>query len=89
MYHRLIVTDDNLSSIRTLILDNNFHSAMDLKNTERVVYLYTGLFHLGFAYNPDIIDVLFIGGGGFSGPKRFLKDYSNVKIDVVENIVPR
>ena len=84
LYHRLIVTDDNLSSIRTLILDNNFHSAMDLKDTDRVVYLYTGLFHLGFAYNPDIIDVLFIGGGGFSGPKRFLQDYSNVKIDVVE-----
>ena len=48
------------------------------------LFLYTGLFHLGFAYNPDIIDVLFIGGGGFSGPKRFLQDYSNVKIDVYD-----
>lgn len=28
--------------------------------------------------------MLFIGGGGFSGPKRFLKDYDWITVDVVE-----
>jgi spermidine synthase len=39
---------------------------------------------LGFLFNPDAKDVLFVGGGGFSGPKNFLSMYSDVRIDVVE-----
>lgn len=84
LYHRLVVQDDAITGIRTLILDNNFHSAIDLRDTDRVVYLYTGYFHLAMAYNLKIEDVLFVGGGGFSAPKRFLRDYPNVKADVVE-----
>ena len=84
LYHRLVVLDDSVQGIRTLLLDNNFHSAMDLRAPERIVYLYTGYFHLGAAYNPDMEDVLFIGGGGFSGPKRFLMDYEDITVDVVE-----
>ena len=84
MYHRVVVWDDTVTGVRTLLLDNNFHSAMDLRDPERVVYLYTGFFNIGFAYNPDVKEVLFIGGGGFSGPKQFLRDYEDVSIDVVE-----
>jgi len=83
-YHRLVVMDNSLTGVRTLILDNNFHSAMDLNNPDRIVYTYTGYFHLGFLFNPEIRNVLFIGGGGFSGPKRFLKDYNWITVDVVE-----
>jgi spermidine synthase len=57
---------------------------MDLKNPDRTVYPYTDYFHLGFLLNPNITRVLFIGGGGFTGPKAFLKDYPNVTVDVVE-----
>ena len=84
LYHRLVVLDDGVGWIRTLLLDNNFHSAMDLRDPDRIVYLYTGFFHIGMAYNPEVKDVLFIGGGGFSGPKRFLKDYEDISVDVVE-----
>lgn len=83
-YHHLIVMGNSLTGIRTLILDNNFHSAMDLREPNRIVYVYTGYFHLGFVFNPEIENVLFIGGGGFSGPKRFLNDYDWITVDVVE-----
>jgi len=77
--------DPNYNSyVRILILDDNFHSAMDLKNPDRTVYPYTDYFQLGFLLNPNIARVLFIGGGGFTGPKAFLKDYPNVTVDVVE-----
>lgn len=84
LYHRLVVLDDPIGGTRTLLLDNHLHSAMDLRNPDRIVYVYTALFHLGFAYNPNIEKVLFIGGGGFSGPKRFLQDYPEIEVDVVE-----
>jgi predicted membrane-bound spermidine synthase len=87
-YHHLIVADSydptHDSYIRILILDDNFHSAMDLKNPNRTVYPYTDYFNLGFLLNPNITRVLFIGGGGFTGPKAFLRDYPNVTVDVVE-----
>lgn len=84
LYHRLIVQDNIISGTRTLLLDNHFHSAMDLRDPDRIVFQYTKYFHLGPAFNPEIMNVLFIGGGGFSGPKQFLRDYPNMNIDVVE-----
>jgi spermidine synthase len=84
LYHRVIVQDDSTSSTRTLLLDNHFHSAMDLRDPDRIVFQYTKYFHLGPAFSPEIQNVLFIGGGGFSGPKRFLIDYPDMNIDVVE-----
>ena len=83
-YHKLLVHDDSVTNIRTLILDNNFHSAMDLQNRDRIVYEYTKYFHLGMLFTNDPQNVLFIGGGGFSAPKKFFVDYPGVKIDVVE-----
>lgn len=35
-------------------------------------------------FNSDAKNVLFVGGGGFSGPKHFLNTYQNVSVDVVE-----
>ena len=84
LYHRLIVQDNIISGTRTLLLDNHFHSAMDLRDPDRIVFQYTKYFHLGPAFSPEIVNVLFIGGGGFSGPKQFLRDYPNMNIDVVE-----
>jgi spermidine synthase len=78
------VVDKEASGIRTLYLNNMPHSAMYLNGSEESVYQYTDYFKLGFGYNPDVKDVLFIGGGGFSGPKHFLERYPWVNIDVVE-----
>ena len=87
-YHHLVVVDyydpTSQSTIRVLIMDDNLHSAMDLQNPNRTVFAYTDYFNLGFLLNPKIARVLFIGGGGFTGPKQFLRDYPNVTVDVVE-----
>jgi spermidine synthase len=87
-YHHLVVADyydpTSQSMVRVLIMDDNLHSAMDLQNPNRTVFTYTDYFNLGFVLNPEISRVLFIGGGGFTGPKQFLRDYPNVTVDVVE-----
>jgi spermidine synthase len=87
-YHHLVVADSYNptlgDNIRILIMDDNFHSAMDLSNPDRTVFPYTDYFHLGFLLNPNVTRVLFIGGGGFTGPKAFLKDYPGVTVDVIE-----
>ena len=84
LYHKLLVHDDSVNNIRTLILDNNFHSAMDLNNPERIVYEYTKFFHLGLLFVDEPNNVLFIGGGGFSAPKKFFADYPEMIVNVVE-----
>ncbi len=82
LYSHLDVID--YGSIRTLYLDGNIHSQMYKDKPEELVNTYTKYFHLGFLFNPNVKDVLFVGGGGFSGPKNFLSVYSDVRIDVVE-----
>ncbi len=87
-YHHLLVADSydpaHQSYVRYLILDDNLHSAMDLKDPDRTVFEYTDYFQLGFLLNPNITRVLFIGGGGFTGPKAFLKNHPNLTVDVAE-----
>jgi spermidine synthase len=82
LYSHLDVID--YGNIRTLYLDGNIHSQMYKDKPEELVNTYTKYFHLGFLFNPDAKDVLFVGGGGFSGPKNFLSMYPDVHIDVVE-----
>ncbi|AUV82725.1 spermidine synthase [Salinigranum rubrum] len=83
-YQQLEVID--VDDRRTLYLDGQPHSAMDLDDPTRHVFDYTSYFHLPFLFadSADDIDrVLFIGGGGFTGPKRFAEEY-DVTVDVVE-----
>jgi len=74
----------NSGKYRSLILDGMTHSRMYLDNPIDLVIKYTKYFHLGMLYNPDSKDVLFVGGGGFSGPKNFLATYDNISVDVIE-----
>ncbi len=83
-YNSLNVVDDAHSGVRTLWLNSLPHSAMYLNGSSNSVFLYTDYFHIALAFNPDIRSVLFIGGGGFSAPKKFLEDYPKVTVDVVE-----
>ena len=87
-YHHMVITEGidpyHGGKVRTMILDDHLHSAMDLNDPQRIVYNYNNYFHIGFVFSPNITNVLFIGGGGFSGPKRFLADYDHVNVDVVE-----
>jgi spermidine synthase len=83
-YQELEVVDDG--DIRTLYLDGARHSAMDLEEPDRHVFEYTRYFHLPMLMvdDPDEVeDVLFIGGGGYTGPKDFERTY-DVDVDVAE-----
>ncbi|MGM0590037.1 MAG: spermidine synthase [Halobacteriota archaeon] len=80
-YQDLRVVD--VGDTRTLYLDGQRHSAMDLRDPDRHVFEYTRYFHLPLLFEEDVDRVLFIGGGGFTGPKRFVSEY-DVTVDVVE-----
>jgi spermidine synthase len=83
-YQELQVVDRG--DTRTLYLDGQPHSAMDLDDPNRHVFDYTRYFHasLLFTDESDVDRVLFIGGGGFTGPRIFHDMYPNVTVDVVE-----
>ena len=83
-YQQLQVTQEG--DVRTLYLDGAPHSAMDVSDPDRYVFEYTRYFHLPHLIreDPDVDRVLFVGGGGFSGPKRYLAEYPNATVDVVE-----
>ncbi|QCJ46289.1 spermidine synthase [Haloprofundus sp. MHR1] len=80
-YQELQVVD--LGDTRTLYLDGQRHSAMDKSDPDRHVFDYTRYFHLPLLMTNDVDRVLFVGGGGFTGPKRFAEDY-DVTVDVAE-----
>ncbi len=82
--HMQIVDDDG---VRTMYLNGGPQSAMDLDDPDRYVFGYSSYLHLPFLAvdDPDEVErVLFVGGGGFSGPKRFVGEYPNLTVDVVE-----
>ncbi|KAB1186905.1 MULTISPECIES: spermidine synthase [Haloferax] len=81
-YQELRVVD--AGDTRTLYLDGQPHSAMDLDDPTRHVFDYTTYFHVPFLLSDDIDRVLFVGGGGFTGPRVFTEMYPNVTVDVVE-----
>ena len=83
-YSSLSVVDNWRGVTRTLYLNNVPHSAMYLNGSVKPVYKYTDYFNLALGYNTNISRVLFIGGGGCSGPKQFKEDYPWVSVDVVE-----
>lgn len=83
LYSSLTVTEKD--NFRTLYTDGSMQSQMDLSDPSKLVLYYTKSFHLTSLINPQLEDVLFVGGGGFSGPKSFLANYDDlIKIDVVE-----
>lgn len=81
-YSNLRVVDEN--NFRTLYLNGVIHSTMNLDNPNKLVLDYTKSFHLAKLFNPDFEKVLFVGGGGFSGPKNFISTYPDTLVDVVE-----
>ncbi|MBD0318347.1 MAG: fused MFS/spermidine synthase, partial [Thermoleophilia bacterium] len=81
-YHRLAVVDD--ASTRYLRFDNSLQSAMYLDDPFRTRFRYTDFFHLGLAYNPGARDVLFVGLGAGSSPKRMWRDFPALRLHAVE-----
>ncbi|HUS77619.1 MAG TPA: fused MFS/spermidine synthase [Patescibacteria group bacterium] len=83
-YSTLTVVDKSVAGVRTLYLNNMPHSSMYMNGSNSAVFPYTDYFNLATLFNPDFESALFIGGGGFSGPKQFLEYYPGVSVDVVE-----
>jgi spermidine synthase len=81
-YHRITVADDATS--RFLRFDSSFQSGMFLGEPFSTRFSYTDFFQLALAYNPRARDVLFIGLGGGSAPKRFWRDRPELKLHVAE-----
>jgi spermidine synthase len=81
-YQQLSVVDDR--GVRTLYLDGAPQSATYLDGRSGYVFEYPRYFHLPMLMQDDVDRVLFIGGGGFSGPQRFVREYPNVTVDAVE-----
>ena len=82
-YAHLDVVDSVDNTQRALFLDGNIHSIMNKQDPTQLL-IYTRFFPIGFLFNPSAKHVLFVGGGGFSGPKYFLKTYPDVTVDVAE-----
>lgn len=79
-YQELRVADED--GIRTLYLDGQPQSSMYLDDRTGYPWDYPRYFHIPYLMRDNIDKVLFIGGGGFSGPKRFAQD--NVTVHAVE-----
>jgi spermidine synthase len=81
-YHRITVADDQDS--RYLRFDSSFQSAMILGHPFRTRFRYTDYLQLGLAYDSRARDVLFVGLGGGSAPKRFWHDMPRLRLQVAE-----
>ncbi len=68
-YHRLVVAESG--GVRTLLFDSLSQSAMRVKHPFATEFEYTDYLQLALAYNPRARDVLFLGLGNSSAPKRF------------------
>jgi spermidine synthase len=81
-YHRLAVVD--VAGERELRFDSSYQSAMSLEDPYATVIGYTDYMQLGLAYQPAARNVLMIGLGGGTVPKRMWRDFPALSIQVVE-----
>ncbi|MFB6070237.1 MAG: spermidine synthase [Halanaeroarchaeum sp.] len=81
-YQQLEVVDDG--GVRTLYLDGMPQSATYVDGRQGYVFDYSRYLHVPMLVQDDVDRVLFVGGGGFTAPQRFVAEYPNVTVDVVE-----
>ena len=81
-YHRMVVADD--SDSRYLRFDSSFQSGMWLDDPYRARFRYTDYLNLGLVHRPASRDILFVGLGGGSSPKRMWRDFPRLRLQAVE-----
>lgn len=83
-YQQLEIVDED--GVRTMYLNDHPQSAMYLDNRSGYVFGYERYAHLPYLYqqNSSLDRILVIGAAGYSMPKRYLAEYPNVTVDVVE-----
>ena len=81
-YHHILVED--VGEMRVLLFDNDQESRMSLRDPYTGGFEYSDFFHVPKVLHPTIDRVLFVGLGGGTGPKSFLRHYPDVTVDVVD-----
>jgi spermidine synthase len=81
-YHQVAVVQSG--DVRTLRFGSSFQSEMDVRHPFKTAFEYTDYFFLGPAYNPEAKNMLFLGLGGGSAPKRIGRDFPELELQVVE-----
>lgn len=81
-YHHILVEDSG--DTRILRFDNDYESLMSLSDPNAGGFEYADFFHVPMILDPTIDRVLFIGLGGGTGPKSYLHQYEDVRVDVAE-----
>jgi len=81
-YHHILVED--IGRERQLRFDNAVQSTMARDNIYAGGFEYTEFFHVPLVLDPTISSALFVGLGGGTGPKAFLRDYPHMRVDVAE-----
>lgn len=82
LYHHIYVIEEE--GKRLLKFDKSIQSGMFIERPYDSAYPYTDYFHLALAMKDDIEDVLMIGLGAGTVPKRFQRDYPGMNIECVE-----
>ncbi len=82
VYHHIVVVEDAVA--RYLRFDRSFQSGMYLDDPFDSPFLYPAYAHLGLIFRPQARNVLVVGLGGGSIPKRFWRDYPEMTIEVAE-----
>jgi spermidine synthase len=80
-YHHIRVVDNG--GVRSLMFDDYPQSLMRVDDPYAGGFEYTDFFHVPLVFRPSKDPVLFIGLGGGTGPKSFLR-YEGIRIDVAE-----
>ena len=81
-FHHIVI--EERANVRRLLFDRSAQSAMSLIDEYEGGFEYTDFFHIPMAIRPEAKRVLFLGLGGGTGPKRFLRDYPDATIEVVD-----
>ena len=81
-YHHIRVADED--NTRILYFDRDQQSLMSLQDPNAGGFEYADFFHVPVLFDPSMKRVLFIGLGGGTGPKSFVNNYPEMKVDVLE-----
>lgn len=82
-YHSIVIREID-GKYRYLAFGRFRQSMMRVDDPYGPGFEYTDFFHIPMVLRPDSENVLFLGLGGATGPKQFLRDYPRVSITAVE-----
>ncbi len=81
-YHHIRVADEG--DTRILYFDQDQQSLMSIQDPNVGGFEYADFFHVPMLFDPNMKRALFIGLGGGTGPKAFVNNYPEMRVDVFE-----